>query len=218
MSQDNNNLSDVATLSDSTSAAAPAATVATPADKNKKLLMPLRLVMVVLAAVLIGAFFMPWGTANEKFGEVLAANPNAEIDSTLHMTASQFKDISLQKYVQIYKALGSYADSYTDSPDEFYSAENIYIGITYAALIAAVLAFLFAALGLPIPTAIFALGIFGVVRLLKTDFTMRGALPNSTHNWGVAPTIYMVASLVLVVVAIVMAVVKHQVKHPKSAA
>ena len=54
-------------------------------------------------------------------------------------------------------------------------------------------------------------------RLLVWDFTDRGVLPSSTHDWGVAPTIYVAAALLLVVAAIWLFMVKRKAKAANAA-
>ena len=54
-------------------------------------------------------------------------------------------------------------------------------------------------------------------RLLVWDFGDRGVLPNSTHDWGIAPTIYIIAFVILLAAAVWLFVMKRKVKAGVSA-
>ena len=79
-----------------------------------------------------------------------------------------------------------------------------------SAAVLSALALLLAALGKPIGSAVFGVLTLAVSRLIVWDFTDRGVLPNATHEWGVAPTVYIVAAVALVAAAVWMVVLKRR--------
>lgn len=162
-----------------------------------------RIAMVVTAAALVAAFFLPWATADEEFREGVQRAPETMFYEPTGMTVVDAVDLSIFEYAQVYATMGS--------------GWSVYAGIIYAVLGAAVLTLLLAALGRPIATAIFATLAFAGSRLLVWDFGDRGVLPNGTHDWGVAATVYVVAFVALLAAAIWMFVLKRRAKRAASA-
>ena len=154
--------------------------------------------MVVAAFGLVAAFFLPWASANEEFREAAAAMPEAMFFEPAGLTAEGAVDLSLMEYAQVYGSMGG--------------AWQIYMVIMYATLAVSVLTLVLAAWGKPVGAVVFAVLTLAVSRLLVWDFVDRGVLPNSSHEWGVATTIYLVAAAVLIVGGIAAAVLKHQQK------
>lgn len=88
----------------------------------------------------------------------------------------------------------------------------ILVPIIGSAAVLAAFALLLAALGKPIGSAVFGVLTLAVSRLIVWDFTDRGVLPNATHEWGMAPVVYIVAGVVIVAAAVWMVVLKRQDK------
>lgn len=158
----------------------------------------LRIVMVVAAVGLVAAFFLPWASANEEFREAAAAMPEAMFFEPTGLTAEGAVDLSLMEYAQVYGSMDG--------------AWQIYMVIMYATLAVSVLSLVLAAWGKPVGVVIFVVLALAASRLLVWDFGDRGVLPNTSHDWGVAATIYLVAAAVLIVAGIAAAVLKHQQK------
>lgn len=157
-----------------------------------------RVLMVIGALLLVAAFFLPWASADADFRDAAAEMPQVMFYEPTGMTAEDATDISLMEYAQVYGSVGG--------------TWQVYTAIMYATLGAATLALVLAALGRPVGAAVFGTVTFAASRLLVWDFGDRGVLPNSTHDWGMAPTVYIVATLVLVAAAVWMFVLKRQEK------
>lgn len=157
-----------------------------------------RIVMVFGAALLIVAFFLPWASAGDEFREAAAKAPEIMFYEPTGMTVADAADLSLFEYAQVYGSMDG--------------AWRVYMITMYVALAAAIVALLFSGLGKPVAAAIFGVATFAISRLLVWDFGDRGILPNGTHDWGIAPTVYLVAVIVLVVAAIWLFVLKRREK------
>lgn len=160
-----------------------------------------RIIMVVAALGLVAAFVLPWASAGKEFRTAAAALPEVMFYEPTGMTVADATDLSLLEYAQVYGSMGNES-----------AVWMVYVVIMYAAAGASVLALVLAALGKPIGAGVFAVITLGISRLLVWDFGDRGVLPNSTHDWGMAPTIYLVAAIVLIAAAIWMFVLKRQEK------
>ena len=121
------------------------------------------------------------------------------------MTVSDATDISLLEYAQVYGSMGEG------------TAWQIYMIIMYGVLAVSVVTLLLAALGKPVGASIMAVLVLAGSRLLVWDFGDRGVLPNSTHDWGIAPTIYIIAFVILLAAAVWLFVMKRKVKAGASA-
>lgn len=170
-----------------------------PAEKNAGLQMLLaRIAMVVAAIDLVAAFFLPWASADAEFREGVAAMPDFVFFEPTGMTVSDATEISLFEYVQVYGSMDG--------------AWRVYMGIMYAVLGVSVVALLFAALGKPIGAVVFGTLVLAGSRVLVWDFGDRSVLPSSTHDWGMAPTVYIAAFVLLLAAAAWLFVLKRQAK------
>lgn len=163
----------------------------------------LRVVMVVAALGLVAAFFLPWASADEDYRSAAATAPELMYYEPTGLTVSEAQDLSLLEYAQVYGSMEG--------------AWVVYMVIMYATAAVSVLAFILAACNKPIGAAVFGALALAASRLLVWDFTDRGVLPNDTHDWGVAPTIYVAAALLLVVAAIWLFMVKRKAKAANAA-
>lgn len=157
-----------------------------------------RIVMVVAALGLVAAFFLPWASADEEYRAAAAKAPEFMYYEPTGLTVADAQDLSLLEYAQVYGSMEG--------------AWPIYMVVMYATVAVSVLAFILTVCGKPIGAMVFGVLALAASRLLVWDFTDRGVLPNSTHDWGVAPTVYLAAAVVLVVAAVVAAVLKHRKK------
>lgn len=157
-----------------------------------------RIVMVVVAALLVVAFFLPWASAEDEFREAAANAPETMFYEPTGMTVADAADLSLFEYAQVYGSMGG--------------TWRVYMVIMYIALATAIITLLFSSLGKPIAVAIFGIATFAISRLLVWDFGDRGILPNGTHDWGLAPNVYLVAVIVLVAAAIWLFLLKRREK------
>lgn len=162
-----------------------------------------RIVMVVAAAVMLAAFFLPWGSAGEDFRRAAAQMPDVWFAEEAGITAADAVDLSLLEYARAYLAIGQMGSG---------NAFVVLVPIIGSAAVLSAFALLLAALGKPIGSAVFGVLTFAVSRLIVWDFTDRGVLPNATHEWGVAPTVYIVAAVALVASAAWMVVERHRAK------
>ena len=160
--------------------------------------LALRVVMVVAALGLVVAFFLPWASADEEYRSAAAQAPEFMYYEPTGLTVSDAQDLSLLEYAQVY---GSMEGGWV-----------IYMVIMYAMAAISVLALILAACNKPIGAMVFGVLTLAASRLLVWDFTDRGVLPNATHDWGIASTIYLVAAVVLIATGIVTAVLKHRQK------
>lgn len=160
-----------------------------------------RVIMVVAALGLVASFALPWGSADDEFRKAAAALPEVPFYEPTGMTVADATDLSLLEYARAYGSLSTESEPWM-----------VYTVIMFAAAGTSVLALVLAALGKPIGAAVFALLTLGVSRLLVWDFVDRGVLPNSTHGWGIAPTVYLVSAIVLIAAAIWMVVLNRREK------
>lgn len=165
------------------------------------MLIVARIVMVIAAIGLVAAFFLPWGSADEDFREAAAQMPDIVLAEDTGLTAAEATDLSLLEYAQVYGSMGDVSAVWT-----------AYMVIMYAAAVTAVLALVLAAAGKPIGAAVLSVLTIAVSRLLVWDFGERGVLPNASYDWGIAPTVYVVAGVVLIAAGIWMVVRKRQLK------
>lgn len=156
-----------------------------------------RLVMVVAALGLVAAFFLPWASAGEDYREAAALAPDVMFYEPTELTVEGATDLSLFEYAQVYGTMIG-----TDW--------EIYQYIMYTALGVAVVALVLAVFGKPIGATMFGILTLVASRLLVWDFEDRGVLPNGTHDWGIAPVIYLVAAVVLIAASVWMFVLKRQ--------
>ena len=173
-----------------------------PADKKAPVMLIARIALAVAAALLVAAFFLPWASADEEFREGAAALPDFMFYEPADMTVADACDISLLEYAQVYGSMEG-------------TAWVVYMVVMYAGLALSVVALLLAVLGKPIGTAVFAVLACAVSRLLVWDFGDRGVLPSSTHDWGAAPTVYLIATVAVVVLATWLVMLRRQAKAPE---
>lgn len=158
-----------------------------------------RIVMVVAALGLVAAFFLPWASAGEDYREAAELAPDVMFYEPTGLTVEGATDLSLFEYTQVYGSMSG-------------TGWEIYQYIMYAALGVAAITLVLAALGKPVGAAVFGILTLAASRLLVWDFEDRGVLPNGTHDWGIAPVIYLVAAVVLIAAAVWMLVLKRQAK------
>lgn len=163
-----------------------------------------RLVMIVAAVGLVMAFFLPWASAGEGFRDAAASFPDVMFYEPAGVTVADATDLSLLEYAGVYAAMGEN------------TAWLIYAVIMYAILIVSAITVLLAALGKPIGATLVGALAFAGSRLLVWDFGDRGALPSSTHGWGIAPTIYVAAFMVLVAASVWMLLLKRGARQQGS--
>lgn len=159
-----------------------------------------RVALVIAAIGIISAFFLPWGSAGAEWREAAAQAPDVMFYEPTGLTVSDAADLSLLEYAQVYGLMG-------DTVWVMY-AYIVYAGIAFGA-VAVVLAALARPVGAAVPGAL----AFAISRLLVWDFGDRGVLPNSTHDWGAAPTIFVIAAVALVVAAVWLFMIKRREKH-----
>lgn len=158
-----------------------------------------RIVMVVAALGLMAAFFLPWASAGEDYREAAALAPDVMFYEPTGLTVEGAADLSLFEYAQVYGSMSG-------------TGWEVYQYIMYVALAISAVTLLLAAFGKPIGATVFAVLTVAASRLLVWDFEDRGVLPNSTHDWGIAPVIYIVAAVVLIAAAVWLFVLKRQAK------
>lgn len=165
-------------------------------EKNQR--VAARILMAVAAIGLVAAFFLPWASADQEFRDAAALMPDLALGEQVDMTVSDATGISLLEYAQVYGAMGS--------------VWQVYVVIMYAVLGVSVVTLLLAALGKPIGASVMAVLAVAGSRVLVWDFGDRGVLPSSTHGWGVAPTVYLVALVVLLAAAVWLFALKRRAK------
>lgn len=179
------------------------AVVAEKSASSPRAVLVLRIAMAVAAAVLTASFFLPWGSADEAYREAAASVPSDMMFyAAAGLTVADAADLSLLEYAQTYGSMGG--------------SWNVLAAIICSIPVLSVVALLFAALGKPIVSAVFGVLALVVTRFIVWDFTERGVLPNGTHEWGIAPAIYLVAALCVVISAVVMVVLKRRQNAARS--
>lgn len=184
--------------------AEPGTVVAKSKASSPKAVLALRIAMAVAAAALATSFFLPWGAVDEEYREAAASvSPDMMFYEPTGLTVSDAADLSLLEYAQVYGSMGG-------------NGWDILAVIIYAIPVLSLIALLFAALGKPIVSAVFGVLALVVTRFIVWDFTERGVLPNGTHDWGIAPAIYLAVTFAIVVLAVALVVLKRRSKAPVS--
>ena len=165
-----------------------------------------RIAIIAAAVALVAAFFLPWASADDEFRDAAVRFPDTMFYEPVGMTVTDACDLSLAEYAQVYGSMGDASQAWT-----------LYMAIMYATLGASVLALVLSAAGKPVGGAVFALATLGISRLLVWDFGDRGVLPNGTHDWGIAPTIYLLGAIALIAAAVWLLVLKRQAGAQSSA-
>lgn len=162
------------------------------------MLIASRIALAVAAIGLVAAFFLPWASADDAYREAAARAPEIVIYENASITAAQGADLSLLEFAQIYSSMeGTW---------------TLYMYLMYALLGISAVSLVCAAAGKPVVTSVLALLACALSRLLVWDFEDRGALPNATYDWGIAPAIYLGATVAIVAIAIWMIVMRRKDK------
>ena len=161
-------------------------------------------VAIVAAAALVAAFFLPFGSSNDKYRQTLANVPTEWVDEAVGITASDAMDMSLFEYAKVY---GNYSAQVPGAGWE------IIVGIIIAAGVLSALTLLFAVARKATPTAVFAILTFGVAQLLIGSFAESGIVPSSAYDVGVAQVVYAVASFTAIAAAIWLFIAKYRAKR-----
>ena len=168
-------------------------------QENAKMQIVARAAMVIAAIALVAAFFLPWAAADDEYRDAAAQVPDVVYYEPVGMTVEEAADLSLIEYAQLYGSM--------EGTDWVIYQYLIYAGVAVAAI-----ALVLAALGKPIGATIFAVLAFAISRLLVWDFGDRGVLPNSTHDWGIAPTVYILGLVVVLAASVWMFMLKRREK------
>lgn len=168
-------------------------------QENAKTQIVARATMVIAAMALVAAFFLPWAAADEEYRDAAAQVPDAMYYEPVGMTVEEAVDLSLIEYAQLYGSMEG-------------TGWVIYQYLIYAGVAVAAIALVLAMLGKPIGATVFAVLTLAISRVLVWDFGDRGVLPNDTHGWGIATTVFIVAAIALVAAALWMFVLKRREK------
>lgn len=152
-----------------------------------------RALMIVSALLLVAAFFLPWASADAEYREAARRVPDMWFIEEAGLTVDDATDLSLFEYADLYARAEQLGQ-----PAEW----AVYAPLMYAAVVLSALALLLACVGKPIGAGVFAILTCVLSRLLVFDFTDRGVIPSSTHEWGAAPVVYLVGTACLVAAAI----------------
>lgn len=167
-------------------------------ESDVLLRFPVKAVMIIAALALLIAFFLPWASATALFREAAGTSPDEVLYEQTGTTVSDAVELSLFDFAQLYAAESS--ELIIDSV------------IMCAMLIASIIVLILASRDKPIGAAIIALLTFAGSRLLVWDFEARGVIPSTYYDWGFAPTIYIVATVLLLAAAIWRAALKRKAK------
>lgn len=166
------------------------------------MLIATRVALAVAAVGLVIAFFLPWASADDAYREAAAQAPEIVVYEDAGITTAQAADLSLLEFAQIY---GSMEGTWT-----------LYMYLMYGLLGISAVSLLCAAAGKPVVTSVFALLAYALSRLLVWDYEDRGALPNATYDWGIAPAIYLGATVAIVAIAVWMVVIRRKGKATRA--
>lgn len=174
--------------------------------KAMKKALKLPAIIALLATLLmVICVFLPYATVTEEKAEWCDTYPDYVVYEELNMTAKDIKNVSIFDFTRIYYTLCEQLWH-----DSFY-------GIFYVAIMGLILGFaliaaLFALGRKPIGVMIFAGASMGVFHVQNLDYTMRGVIPGSNYDWGMAHYLFPVAATVAVAAAIWMLVMKIRFK------
>lgn len=172
---------------------------------NKELLIPF-IVTFVAALLMVSCVFLPYATATEDYAERIDKYPDEVVFGDMDLTAKDLKNVSMVEYAYIYMTM---SDQFWHDPA---------VGIFYAVLVGLVggfslIAALFALGRKPIPVVIFTGLAYGVFAMQNWDYTDRGIIPSDSYDWGLAYTIFPIATTIVLIGAIWMLVKKIIVKR-----
>ena len=148
-------------------------------------------VILISAAVMVLALFLPYASALPEFADMLALLPAGEILESLGVTASSAVRISMAEFVGIYLPV------------------NKMIGLYYGLLVAvmgvtAVLCFVFALLRKPV--AALSCDLLAVVALIlhNCSYANRGVVPGTAYRYGIGYYLLYLAAVAAITGAILM--------------
>ncbi|WP_294439708.1 hypothetical protein [uncultured Slackia sp.] len=164
-------------------------------------------IAIVAAVILVASFFLPYASAVEEYRESLEAVPDAWLDESLGMTASDIVDLSLFEYANAYASMASngWGDSWM-----------IIAGLIASVGVFAVLTLLFALLRKATPTALFAALTLAVSQIVSWDFAERGVMPSNSYEPGLSTMLLIVASVIAIAAAIWLFIAKFKAKRENS--
>ncbi len=179
-------------------------------DKNiknriKKQLTVPAMIALIATVLMITSVFLPYGVAIDERAEWIEEHPDYVVYKDMNITASDMKNVSILEYTRIYYTL---CDEFWH--DSSYGA--FYLAIFCLIVGLSAIAGLFALGRKPIGTILFALMAMGVFQIQNTDYTMRGVLPNTYYDWGIAHSLFPTAVAVAIVASVWMLVKKIIVK------
>ena len=173
-------------------------------EKSEQLKSAVTIATILVAALLVVAFFLPYAAGTQDFREGLGAMSTNPYSDALDMSNDDLADISLFEYARIYGA-----------SEELGMGETfamVYVPLTVAPAVLGALTLLFALLRKPIPAIVFSVLTVAMTFLLNWDFEDRGVIPSSSYDWGVAKWVYLAAGVAVVACAIWQIVLRRQSK------
>lgn len=171
--------------------------------KKETILKHLPLIAVVLgAAILAIAFFMPFGSATEDYAEGLNSYPDEFYAEEIGMKNRSAVNLSLLEYARLY------GYSMTEMSGSRKEISIVCFVIIMLIGVFSLLTLLFSVLKKPIPLIVFDVLSFASFRLIKWDFKDRGILPGSLYNCGIVHFMYHAGAVVALIGAIWLLAVK----------
>ena len=160
-----------------------------------------RMFIIIFALLAIGAFFLPYFTSSGSLNEFGKAFGNEIIDETVNVTGTEMTKPSLFTYCKI-----------------FFS-DNDVLRDTFRGLMICLVPFntflilLFGLTGVAVPALIFSIFLGGSEFIVYKDFELRGVIPSSNIDFGIAFYILWGCAILLFIVSICGIVEKHNYKE-----
>lgn len=177
-------------------------------NKNRKVLYPF-LAMLIGSLMLVATLFMPFASATEDYKERLEQYADGMYVVELDMTNEEAINISLYEFARMY--------SVTAKMEALKSVSIACIVIIAAFGVFALLTVLFSTFKKSIPAIIFNLFALAAFEITKWDFEIRGVIPNSRYDWGIAQYICYIGIIVVMVGAVALLVEKIKEKKQRKA-
>ena len=178
---------------------------ATLSEKSKNPLLIPFLIALVGVILTVSTLFLPFATATPEYREYLLASPDDYYAEEIGMTKRDAVNISLFEFWRMYAA------AYRLGLSETIALVCLIIISVFAGFV--LLTLLFVVLKKATPAIIFDILSFAVLRLIRWDFSDRGVLPDSMHDWGIASLIAYVGMIIVIVGALLLLIAKVKAKR-----
>lgn len=169
-----------------------------------------KIFLIIGVIVMLISGFLPYATATESNKRALEAGSNEVWFEPLNMKNKDAIDISLFEYGRIYHSISANGDDYTNHQKETSTFSFVVLSIL---AVVTVLELIFSITQKWKTTIVFCVLSILDFLLIRSDFSMRGIVPSSNYNFGIATYVYAIGCIIVIVGAIIQIKEKHKIKN-----